>query len=68
VERRLGRRVFWAYYRDIAERCFIQQLGRVLRSDADEVEFWSPDETRHRLLFRVWRGKVERESDVSPEG
>jgi Rad3-related DNA helicase len=59
MEKRLGRRAFWKYYLDIAERCFVQQLGRVLRSERDVVEFWSPDETCHRSLFRVWKGKIE---------
>jgi Rad3-related DNA helicase len=59
MEKRLGKRAFWRYYRDIAERCFVQQIGRVLRSDADVVEFWSPDEICHRMLYRLWKGRVE---------
>jgi Rad3-related DNA helicase len=59
MERRLGKRAFWRYYRDVAERNFIQQVGRVLRSDSDEVEFWSPDRTCHRMLFKLWKGKIE---------
>ncbi len=59
MERRLGPRAFWAYYRDMAERDFVQQVGRVLRSPSDVVEFWSPDETCHRKLKKVWKGVVE---------
>jgi hypothetical protein len=66
MERRLGKRAFWKYYRDIAERCFIQQIGRVMRSDEDVVEFWSPDETCHRLLYRLWKGEIEKENECSP--
>ena len=59
MERRLGPRAFWEYYRDMAEREFVQQVGRVLRSPSDVVEFWSPDETCHRKLKKVWKGVVE---------
>jgi Rad3-related DNA helicase len=59
MERRLGREAFRRYYQDIAERCFIQQIGRVLRSDEDEVEFWSPDLICHRMLRKLWKGRVE---------
>jgi len=59
MERRLGPRAFWAYYQDMAERDFVQQVGRVLRSPSDVVEFWSPDETCHRKLKKVWKGVVE---------
>ncbi len=59
MERRLGPRAFWAYYLDMAEREFVQQVGRVLRSPSDVVEFWSPDETCHRKLKKVWKGVVE---------
>ncbi|RLI07281.1 hypothetical protein DRO42_08320, partial [Candidatus Bathyarchaeota archaeon] len=59
MERRLGKEAFWRYYRDIAERCFVQQLGRVLRSSKDVVEFWSPDEICHRMLRKLWRGEIE---------
>jgi Rad3-related DNA helicase len=60
MEKRLGEQAFWNYYRDMSERGFIQQLGRVMRSESDRAEFWSPDETCHRMLLRTWKGKVER--------
>ncbi|MFN4132914.1 MAG: helicase C-terminal domain-containing protein [Candidatus Hadarchaeales archaeon] len=60
MEKRLGKKAFWAYYRDMAERCFIQQVGRVLRSEGDVVEFWSPDEICHRMLMKAWRGRVRK--------
>lgn len=59
MEKRLGERAFWVYYQDIAERCFIQQVGRVLRSEADVAEFWSPDEICHRMLPKTWKGRME---------
>lgn len=59
MKRRLGDQAFWQYYRDMAERGFVQQLGRVLRSDNDVAEFWSPDEVCHRMLPRLWRGAIE---------
>jgi intein/homing endonuclease len=73
MERRLGKEAFWDYYRDMAERSFVQQVGRVLRSDEDVVEFWSPDEACHAGL-RSWKGSILREAveeggpDVSPQG
>ncbi|MEM3402503.1 MAG: helicase C-terminal domain-containing protein [Candidatus Hadarchaeales archaeon] len=60
MEKKLGKAAFWAYYRDMADRCFIQQVGRVLRSEDDVVEFWSPDQTCHSMLLKVWRGRVKR--------
>jgi Rad3-related DNA helicase len=71
--RRLGKEAFWDYYRDMAERNFVQQVGRVLRSDEDVVEFWSPDEACHAGL-RSWKGSILREAveeggpDVPSEG
>lgn len=59
MEKRLGEKAFWIYYRDMAERCFVQQIGRVLRLENDTAEFWSPDDTCHRLLFRLWKGNIE---------
>ncbi len=55
MERRLGEKSFWEYYRDIAGRCFVQQLGRVLRSEKDVVDFWSPDLACHEGLC-LWKG------------
>ncbi|MEW6221894.1 MAG: helicase C-terminal domain-containing protein [Candidatus Hadarchaeota archaeon] len=62
MEKRLGGEAFWSYYRDIAERCFIQQLGRVVRSEKDRAEFWSPDRICHEMLMKVWKGKVQRDN------
>jgi Rad3-related DNA helicase len=58
MERRLGREAFQGYYRDISSREFVQQIGRVLRSDEDVAEFWSPDWMCHAQLGRLWRGKI----------
>jgi len=58
MERRLGKEAFWRYYRDMAERSFVQQVGRVLRSDADVVEFWSPDGACHAGLKWLWKGRM----------
>ncbi len=59
MKKRLGKKSFFAYYQDIAERCFVQQVGRVLRSGDDVAEFWSPDETCHTRLHGVWKGRIE---------
>jgi Rad3-related DNA helicase len=61
MERRLGKEAFWDYYRDMAERNFVQQVGRVLRSDEDVVEFWSPDGACHAGL-RSWKGSISVET------
>ncbi len=66
MKKRLGKKSFFAYYRDIAERCFVQQVGRVLRSPGDVAEFWSPDETCHTLLRGVWKGRIE-DGDAQPD-
>ncbi|MFH1820857.1 MAG: helicase C-terminal domain-containing protein [Methanobacteriota archaeon] len=58
MERRLGQESFRSYYRDISGREFVQQIGRVLRSDEDEAEFWSPDEMCHSQLSRLWKGDM----------
>lgn len=59
VKKRLGDSKFWTYYRDMARRKFIQQIGRTLRKEGDEVEFWSPDARCHQFVRRMWRGTVE---------
>jgi Rad3-related DNA helicase len=58
MERRLGPEAFRSYYHDISGREFVQQIGRVLRSDEDEAEFWSPDGMCHSLLKQLWKGEV----------
>lgn len=58
MRKRLGEKKFWMYYHDMAEREFIQQVGRTLRSPDDEVEFWSPDKICHNKLHMSWRGKI----------
>lgn len=57
MERRLGSEAFQQYYRDIAGREFVQQIGRVLRSEDDVVEFWSPDDICHAKL-KLWKGAI----------
>lgn len=57
MKRRLGGDIFWSYYNDMGRRVFIQSIGRVIRSDDDVVEFWSPDENCHRKL-KLWSGHV----------
>jgi Rad3-related DNA helicase len=59
MERRLGKEAFQSYYRDRAERDFVQQIGRALRSPDDEVEFWSPDGMCHAQLGRLWKGDLK---------
>lgn len=58
MERRLGPEAFRSYYRDISAREFVQQIGRVLRSDDDEAEFWSPDGMCHSQLRQLWKGEI----------
>ncbi|KXA97304.1 hypothetical protein AKJ38_01550 [candidate division MSBL1 archaeon SCGC-AAA259I14] len=58
TKKRLGEKKFWTYYRDIAEREFIQQIGRTVRSPDDEVEFWSPDAKCHERLRQSWKGET----------
>lgn len=55
---RLGEERFRKYYIDLAIRELIQQVGRAVRSEEDWVEVWSPDEYVHRILPRVWRGRL----------
>ena len=57
--RRFGPGRFWRYYRDIAIRGFVQQVGRVVRSDDDEIEFWRPDARCHSELAKLWTGTIE---------
>lgn len=59
MRKRMGEDKFWMYYHDMAEREFIQQVGRTLRSPEDEVEFWSPDKVCHKKLRMGWKGKIE---------
>ena len=58
MQRRLGAESFRQYYRDMAEREFVQQIGRTLRSDDDVVEFWSTDNMCHVQLGRLWKGSI----------
>ena len=62
---KLGDKVFWQYYHDIAEREFIQTLGRGVRHGDDWVELWSPDRSVFGYLKSLWKGdikeKVEKE-------
>ncbi len=58
MERRLGKDAFSTYYKDISGREFVQQIGRVLRGDGDEAEFWSPDEMCHAQLRQLWKGEM----------
>jgi len=59
MERRLGPEAFRNYYEDISGREFVQQIGRVLRSDEDEAEFWSPDYMCHSQLRQLWKGEMQ---------
>ncbi len=69
MRKRLGEEAFRLYYRDMAERSFIQQIGRVLRSPDDVAEFWSPDLLCHIMLRRAWKGRISRrDSTVSDQG
>lgn len=61
MERRLGMEAFRQYYRDIAGREFVQQIGRVLRSEDDVVEFWSPDAMCHAQLGKLWKGSISKD-------
>ncbi len=58
MKKRLGNDRFWQYYRDMARRDFIQQIGRTTRSPDAKVEFWSPDATCHQKLATTWKGKI----------
>ncbi len=58
MERRLGPEAFRRYYLDIAGREFVQQIGRVLRSEKDVAEFWSPDQMCHANLGPLWKGSI----------
>ncbi|MCD6138887.1 MAG: hypothetical protein J7J91_10065, partial [Deltaproteobacteria bacterium] len=59
---KLGDKVFWQYYHDIAEREFIQTLGRGVRHENDWIELWSPDKTVFGYLKNVWKGKIRYET------
>jgi len=61
MERRLGVGPFRQYYRDMAKREFVQQIGRTLRSPEDVIEFWSPDNTCHVQLRWLWKGSIAEE-------
>jgi len=56
---KLGDKVFWQYYHDIAEREFIQTLGRGVRHSGDWVELWSPDKSVFGYLRNIWKGNIE---------
>ncbi|MDI6884280.1 MAG: helicase C-terminal domain-containing protein, partial [Hadesarchaea archaeon] len=64
MERRLGSEAFRRYYRDIAGREFVQQIGRVLRSEDDVAEFWSPDNMCHAQLGQLWKGSVSSQQSL----
>lgn len=49
---------FWNYYRDIANRKLIQQIGRGVRHRDDWVEVWSTDTNVHREIPKLWKGKI----------
>ncbi len=59
MKRRLGPEAFDRYYLDMSRREFIQQIGRVMRSDRDKVEFWSPDARCHQMLQQLWKGDID---------
>ncbi len=63
TKKKLGDKKFWPYYRDIARRDFIQQVGRTVRSPDDEVEFWSPDKKCHDMLQKCWEGDITHSED-----
>lgn len=54
LKKRLGKE-FWDYYEDMARRDLIQQIGRVVRSEKDWAEVWSPD----RTVYEKMRGLRE---------
>ncbi|KXB01649.1 hypothetical protein AKJ41_00715 [candidate division MSBL1 archaeon SCGC-AAA259O05] len=60
----LGEEKFWSYYHDIARRGFIQQVGRIMRSEDARKEFWSPDLTCHKKLQKYWQGDIETEGVI----
>ncbi|KXA90933.1 hypothetical protein AKJ57_03070 [candidate division MSBL1 archaeon SCGC-AAA259A05] len=60
TRKRLGDKKFWMYYHDMAEREFIQQIGRTVRSTEDVVEFWSPDAECHQRLRQSREGEISR--------
>ncbi|MDI6643266.1 MAG: helicase C-terminal domain-containing protein [Candidatus Hodarchaeaceae archaeon] len=64
MERRLGSEAFRRYYRDIAGREFVQQIGRVLRTEDDVAEFWSLDNMCHVQLRRLWKGSVSSQQSL----
>ena len=56
---KLGDKVFWQYYHDIAEREFVQTLGRGVRHEEDWVELWSPDKSVFGYLRSLWKGSIK---------
>ncbi len=58
IRLKLGDDKFFKYYRDMATRELIQQVGRAVRSDDDWVEVWSPDLTVHNVLLNAWKGRI----------
>lgn len=68
IRGRLGEGKFWRFYSDIARRDFLQQVGRVMRSDEDVVEFWSPDAVCHEKLPRIWKGRITKKHDQGVVG
>jgi Rad3-related DNA helicase len=52
MKKRLGDGAFWNYYRDLARRDLLQQVGRGLRSSDDWIEVWSPDLRVHQELMK----------------
>ncbi len=61
MKRKLGEKAFQEYYRDIAKRDLIQQIGRGLRSMDDWIEVWTPDAQVHRTIRNL-------EADVKETG
>lgn len=57
--KRFGKEKFEIYYQDLTDRTFIQSIGRVLRSEDDYAEFWSPDLVAHEALHELWKGEVK---------
>mgnify|MGYP000273484991 CR=1 FL=1 len=60
MRKKLGESKFWKYYRDLARREFIQQVGRIMRDENAEKEFWSPDKKCHEALQKEWEGEIEK--------
>jgi Rad3-related DNA helicase len=58
MAKRLGKEKFEIYYQDLADRTFVQSVGRVLRAKDDFAEFWSPDLRCHEALLELWDGDI----------